>query len=173
MQSKTKHEKYRVTQKTTVFISIVLASAMLLIVSCSTRHNQAEEIGLLVCGSEEEWHGTFYDGGPQYPNSGQEVFWLVVCENSAVVISNKQRNPVATYTPGKSSVKIWMNQSSGGILGGGRFEWSLLFCEEQKTGHSFSRKGQYSANTKGTGVASLIQRIDAIFPSCERSVPEA
>lgn len=168
MKTQTKNEKYRAIKKTFLFISIGLAAAvMLLLVSCSSRHKQAEEIGLLVCESENEWHGTFYDGGPQYPNSGQEVFWLVVCENRAVVISNKQQNPVSTYTPETSSVDIRIEHVGGGILGGGRLEWNLLFCEENKTGHSFSRREAYSANTKGAGVGSLLQRLDVMFNSCK------
>ena len=148
-------------------VAIVSALAgMLLLVSCSTRHSQAEELGILFCETENSWHGTFYDGGPQYPNSGQEVFWLVLCEGKAVVISNRQKNPVSTYTPDISSARIRMDYGGGGFLGGGEFDWSLLFCQEEKTGHAFSRRAQYSANTKGGSVASLLQRIEAMFPVC-------
>ena len=148
--------------KTAAIITIGLSLAgLVLLASCSNRHSQAKEIGILFCESEETWHGTIYDGGAQYPNSGQEVFWLVVCDGKAIVISNKQRNPVSTYTADNASVKTWTD-----VSGWGGLKWSLLLCEDKKTGHSFSSRAQYSANTKGAGIVSLLQRVDAMFAEC-------
>lgn len=158
-----------------VFAAAIAAIAAAgILSSCTTRVQAAKEIGIVVCEQESLWHGTFFYGGPAYPNERKERQWLVICEDRASVVStwsHKESVVSAEYRPGKQTVKVEWQGSGGGFLSGDRLRWTLTFCEASPEYSRFSHRS-HSAHTKGLGVASLLDKIKTMFEPCTPEQPK-
>lgn len=140
-------------------VTLIAASLTVWLVSCDTVGKQARQIGEALCGDAGEWRGTFYNSAPRYPNDSREVWWLAVCEEKLVSVSNSQNSTLTEYTPADTGISL---ANSGGYY---RRYWSLVICPD--TGEQISRfdSSTYSSvSHENISSASLAHFVDAAFP---------